>query len=900
MGSRALLRRTAGVALIAVAVVLAAYSMWREEPSADGIARQGRPVVLITLDTLRADHLEPYGAEFKTPFFSRFAQDAVVFEQAFSVAPITLVAHTSMMTGLYPPQHGVRNNGMHTAVEELETLAERLSEAGWHTGAFVSAAVLEDRYGLDQGFDVYDDDLSTSVDRRRHTVPDRPASATIDSALQWLDTVPAGERFFLWLHLYDPHAPYMAPAEHREKHPDRPYVAEVSYVDAQLERLMEHPRLAVDEERDAPLVAIMGDHGESLGEHGEQTHALLAYDATLHIPFMLKIPGGPVGRVAEPVGQVDLMPTLLDALGLDSRIAGERESLGRSLLPAMAGHGIPRVPFYSETYLPHYTYGWAKLKVYRVGGFKWIDAPRPELFELSKDPRELTNVVDQRSGLAHDMARDLAALEARLGPELEHTQTLDSESREKLRSLGYLAIADAPARNDDNAADPKEMVSIHVALERARHLKDNGLFDLAETQLRGALERDPVNLALLGELADNLIQQGRFEEAGNHLQHALQLAPASAAFYLRLAALEAHRNRLTEALALADTALELAPDMIEAQIEKASVLQRLGRPDAVRALMAESLSQAPDHARLLLAHAVMVEMSGRDWPGAEKRLRRAVEVDPFLAPAWGRLGEVLELSRRFDDAVQAYESGLKRRPYDVQLNTRLGLLLARRGSEQAEGPLREALRLTPKPRSDLFMALGGWLQDRGRDGEAEQLYARWVDAGASTPLERNNQAIAYFGLGRLAEARALLEDLVRDYPSHVDALSNLAAVAAQQQDWAAAEQYARDAVKLGPRLADPWNTLGLALSGLGRADEAGAAFEKALELDPAYWRARLNLGDVLLELGDSRAAERAFLAVVEQSPSVREAHRKLWHLYEGPLADPAKAEHHRKASEAGR
>ncbi len=900
MGNRNLsTRRIAGALMILTAAALVVLQLRSLGPS-DDIPRQRRPLVLVTLDTLRADHLAPYGAELETPFLSRFAERSVLFERAFSVAPITLVAHTSMLTGLYPQQHGVRNNGIHSAAESLDTLAEQLRDRGWRTAAFVSAAVLDDRYGLDQGFEHYDDDLSSSVDRRPHMVPDRPASATVDAALSWLDELPSGDRFFVWLHLYDPHAPYAAPAEYRRRHPGRPYAAEVAYVDAQLERFMAHPRLSVDEGPDAPVVAVIGDHGESLGEHGEQTHALLAYDATLRIPFLLRVPGGPAGkRLAEPVGHVDLMPTLLDALGLSRWYLPWRrfseQSVGRSLLPLMGGERISPSALYSETYLPHYTYGWSKLKVLRSAGFKLIDGPDPELFELRKDPRELTNVIERQPGVAHDLTRDLRELETALGdPEFENVQALDSESKEKLRSLGYLSLADPPQR-DGSAADPKAMVDIHVALEKARQLRGDRLFDLAEAQVRDALEKDPENLAVLGELADNLIQQGRFGEAASRLERAIELSPSSATFYLRLSALEAHRGRLDKALGLVDAALDLAPDMIEARIEKAAILQRSERREEARILLAESLEQFPDHARLILAHAVTVELSDRDFEAAEKRLRQAVEVDPFLSPAWVRLGEVLEAKGEVDQAEQAYRDGLARQATDLQLNARLGILLARRGADDAESPLREALRLSHRPRSDLFMALGAWLQARGRESEAEQLYSRWVEADLDSPLERNNRAVALFGLGRLSEARSQLESLVAEHPTYVDALSNLASVAAQQEDWPAAERWARKALALRSSLADAWNSLGLALAGSGRGDEARSAYEKALGIDSAYWQARLNLSEVLLAAGDGSAAEKELLKILEISPSLRSVHEKLAQLYgEGELADAERARHHRK------
>ena len=250
-------------------------------------------VLLVTMDTTRPDHLEPYGGpQGATPNLVKLAETGVVFDHAYSVAPITLVAHSSIHTGLYPPQHGVRNNGIHSLRPEVETLAERLHEAGLRTAAFVSAAVLEKRYGLDQGFEVYDDDLSTGRERHPRMVPDRPAEATVKAASAWLDGLKDDERFFLWVHFYDPHAPYSPPPPYRDEYRDDLYQGEIAYLDSWIGKLLGQPQLR----QGNVVTVIVGDHGESLGEHGEQTHALLAYDSTLHVPLLMRWRGGPARR----------------------------------------------------------------------------------------------------------------------------------------------------------------------------------------------------------------------------------------------------------------------------------------------------------------------------------------------------------------------------------------------------------------------------------------------------------------------------------------------------------------------------------------------------------------------------------------------------------------------------
>ncbi|MEO1367598.1 MAG: sulfatase, partial [Acidobacteriota bacterium] len=399
-------RRLVALGLILAGLSLAGVALFVATPD-DGVDRGRRSLVLLTLDTTRADHLAPYGGDVPVPALAELARTGVVYEEAYAVAPITLVAHASLLTGLWPPQAGVRNNGIHAAGDELVTLAERLRGRGYRTGAFVSAAVLERRYGLDQGFETYDDDLSSGLRRLPRMVPDRPAGATVDAALAWLDGLGGSERFFLWVHFYDPHAPYLPPSPHREAWPGRPYAGELAYLDAEIGRLLGHPRLRPGD--GAPVTAVIGDHGESLGEHGEQTHALLVHDATLHVPFFLRWPGGPEGaRVRGPVSQVDVLPTLLDLLGLKA----PPDLPGSSVVPgSRRAQSDARRPIYAETYLPHYTYGWSKLRSLRRGPLKLIAADGGvELYDLRLDPRELSDVAEQQTGAAHDLSRDLSEL----------------------------------------------------------------------------------------------------------------------------------------------------------------------------------------------------------------------------------------------------------------------------------------------------------------------------------------------------------------------------------------------------------------------------------------------------------------------------------------------------------
>ncbi len=887
------MRKLLAYGLIVLALGLAAVVLWRrqaERAPTTGIEipRGERSVLLITVDTTRPDHLEPYGAaDVATPVLARLAGDGIVFDSAYAVAPITLVAHTSILTGLYPPQHGVRNNGTHYVPEEITTLAERLAERGYRTGAFVSAAVLERRYGLPQGFEHYDDDLSAGRERHPRMVPDRPAEATVDSVTAWLDGLDDDERYFAWVHFYDPHASYSPPPPYRDRYRGRLYAGEIAYMDAQIGRLFQHPRVA--RERDL-AIAVLGDHGESLGEHGEQTHAILAYDSTLRVPWILKVSGGPASlRVREPVSQVDLVPTLLDLLDLRR----DSELPGRSLIELLERGPRGPAKLYSETYLPHYTYGWAKLKVLRRGSWKYIAAPTPELYDLGRDPRELSNVHAQQPGVAHDLGRDLEEMLGATGdPERETSLVLDYEAAEKLRGLGYLAMGSTP-RGERERADPKDLIDLHVGLERARRLMRDRLFPAAIGQLREVLARDPNNVAALIDLTSALEQNGEVDEALLVIEKALSLEPDTPRLHLQLASLEARRGEREKALQVLDVALELDPRFLEAKLQKAVQLNVLRRHAEVEALLGPVLEENPEHPRVAATYAQLIEMRRGENAAAEQRLRQALARDPYLVVAWRLLGEVLERLGRLPEALESYRSGLERRPDEQQLHARTGLLLARTGGgKEAEMHLREAIRLSPEPQSELRVALGGWLSEQGRVEEAERELEKVLEREPRHPGARNNRAIAFYRTGRAEEAIAELEAIVADFPRHADAHNNLAAIAVERRDWPAAERHARRTLELDPRQAEGWNNLGVALEEQGRPADAETAYRRALQHTETYWQARLNLGLLLSKAQRHAEAAEALQAVVEQVPGFPESHLELGILYSGPLADPERAKTH--------
>ncbi|MFG0319713.1 MAG: sulfatase-like hydrolase/transferase [Planctomycetota bacterium JB042] len=495
-------------------------------------AEEVRPnLVVVTLDTTRADRLGFRGhAAAETPHLDALAARGTVFTDARTCVPLTLPAHASLWTGLYPPAHGIRDNGVASLGAAAETVAERAKEAGYATGAFVSAFVLDAQYGLDQGFDVYD-----GVPTRRLIsggfIEERPANETVDAALAWIETV---ERpYLLWVHLFDPHAPYAPPGGDPDATAEEAYDGEIAFCDAELGRLFAALGGATDEP--APIVCVTADHGEAFGEHGEATHGVFVYDATLRVPLVFAGPGVPAGaRDATPASIVDVAPTLLALAGLPPAT----DAHGAALLGGDGG--APRRPIWFESLNGWIDHRWSPLVGVTNGVDKVIEAPRPELFDVRADPGER----DDRAGrdeasLARlrDAARSAWSALARERP-LAEAREIGEEERRTLEQLGYTVGAggaggDAPYPGPD-LPDPKDRIGVETAKNRALALmarfradpaRNGAALDRAIALLERALVDDPRAPLLHESLGACLVQRREFERGVEHLRECLALRP---------------------------------------------------------------------------------------------------------------------------------------------------------------------------------------------------------------------------------------------------------------------------------------------------------------------------------------------------------------------------------------
>lgn len=479
-----------------------------------------RSLLLVTIDTLRADHLGCYGySGARTPHIDALAERGVRFETAFSVAPITFPSHVSLLTGTIPPNHGARDNGTHRAVPELLSLAEILREGGWRTAAFHSAFVLDSQFGLDQGFEVYGD-VPQRMINLGDQVETRPATEVNEEAFRWLSALDASEPFFLWVHYFEPHAPYPPANQIPAAFRGRPYDAEIATADRAVGALL--ARLDELERAEETLVVLTSDHGESLGEHGEKTHSFFVYQGVLHVPLIFAHGSLPRGTVkAEGVSLVDVMPTALELLG------SERPLLpppGRSLTALFRGGVLEDVPVYFESLNAYLNYGWAPPHGVAIGPHKLIRVPRGELYDLSRDPREARNLYTGEPELVASLEGELdRLLEANDRPELDEAarRELTPEDRAKLASLGYVSTA-FPDEGEKTLADPKDGLERLHRAESVHALFLEGRAEEGLGVLQELLAEDPDNALFNSQLGALLVAQREFDAAIPYIKRSVE------------------------------------------------------------------------------------------------------------------------------------------------------------------------------------------------------------------------------------------------------------------------------------------------------------------------------------------------------------------------------------------
>jgi len=482
-------------------------------------------VVVITIDTLRADHLGCYGyKQIRTPNIDALAAESARFERAYTPVPVTLPAHTAIFTGTYPTLSGMHDFSGNKLNPTQPTLASVLKQQGYVTGAVIGSAVLDSRFGLNQGFDFYYDHFDFSrLQESNLEEMERPGNVVADVALEWLSKN-RGSKFFLWMHLYDPHFPYRPPAPYSEQYKDRLYDGEIAFADAQVGRLIAFLK-AKDLYRNT-LIVLSGDHGESLGEHGEKTHGFFIYNATLHVPLIVHLPGAAAKAVPELVSLTDLMPTVLQAL----KVAVPAKVQGRSLLALLAvKKEDDSRNLYAETFLPRLHFNWSELRSVETEKYQFIEAPKPELYDLAADPGETRNLYAEKKAVSGELQARLSALVRQYSAdkELAEKTGLDPALMERLKSLGYAGFSGGgnSTATDKSLPDPKDRIQVYELISDAIAESQHGEYQDSTDNLTAALKTEPTSVPVHYLLGLNYYRLHEFAKAVEEFQRVLQLSP---------------------------------------------------------------------------------------------------------------------------------------------------------------------------------------------------------------------------------------------------------------------------------------------------------------------------------------------------------------------------------------
>lgn len=603
-------------------------------------------VVIVSLDTTRADRFGCYGnSSAHTPNFDRFSSTAVRFENAITAAPITLPAHSSIMTGTYPVYHGVHDNDGYVVDNRVTTLAEILSDEGFATGAVLAAFPLDSQFNLDQGFASYDDDFQadwTTAENRARTplafgFVERKSDRVNLAVERWLERN-ASQRFFLWVHYFDPHQPYNAPPPYDTQFADSPYDGEIAFMDENFGRLLE--MLSSRGLMENTIIVVVGDHGEGLNQHGEPTHASYVYDTTMRVPLWISAVGyeqSAGSAVSSQVRTIDLAPTVLDLLGLPRG----SEMQGQSLVPLlMEPDQQSDRDALLEAHFNWYHYGWAPLRALRNDRWKYIWGPKPELYDLVVDPDELVNLVERRPEETAELNRRLAELvDATASPDLGRSAAVvvDAESQRKLEALGYLSGGGDPSTRVAPFPDPDKLADMANPMDRWL-------------------------VITYANFASELARMQRVDEALSVAREGLAMDPGNYRLRMVLARTYAVRGLVDKALEEVAAARRLLPADPESYVLAGHIRMAQGRFDQAREEFALAVERAPHVSAHAFNLALACERKG-DYAEAIENLQAALALDPNSENAIQELAKCYSQVGRYEDARSSFQRALELNPY---------------------------------------------------------------------------------------------------------------------------------------------------------------------------------------------------------------------------------------------
>ncbi len=725
------------------------------EMSFDGEASDIERIVIVSIDTLRADHVGSYGAtDVGTDTMDLLAAEGVRFSQAISPAPITLPSHSTLLTGLDPPQHGVRHNGLFKLEPDLPTLQGLAREAGFETAAFISAYVLDRQFGLDRGFDHYDDLLGTSNDGHSGpAVPARAADGTVDAALNWVETAP--DKFLLFVHLYDPHADHNPPEPYRSQFgADRLYDAEIAFADAEVGRLLEG---IASRWPNGTVVALTSDHGESFGEHGEPTHSLSIYEATQHIPLFVAGPGVPRAAVVDDVVRLsDVAPTLADLIGLSGLASSSEIHGGRSLRPLWEGAQEEERVAWVETLATQLDFSWSPLFGVRTGSHKYIRAPKPELYALESDGSELENVAGENPDLVAELD---ALVEARAaGRPIVLSTDLSADARAQLEALGYVTEGSADSRGELGVVageNPADQMGGLTALFQGMNLLARREFEAALEKFEGTENRGLELSTLRGQAA---LGAQRFDVAREAAEESLRFAPHRGQPHVLLGQVEEAVGNTEEAKASYRRAIEVEPSQGAAWIGLGRIAEAAGDTETARSAYVKATEARVYEAEAIWRQAALAVAAG-DSADARKLLGKMTQAQLRQPHVALRLAQAEQAAGKGDLARIRVAGGLRAYGKDVPL------LLMDAAFKELDGDdagalvaRRQALKVLPEsPRT--MLAVSNHLSERGQGlEEAARLAGTALEKFGRVPPILLALAQIELAKGQAAEALGLVDE----------------------------------------------------------------------------------------------------------------------------------------------
>ncbi len=720
-------------------------------------------IILFTIDTLRADHLECYGYDkVKTPQINRLANEGILFEHNIVQVPLTLPSHSSILTGTYPLYHGVRDNGGFYLDESHHTLAESLKNKGYATGAFVAAFVLDSRWGLDQGFDYYYDNFDlTKYKKVSLDSVQRRGDEVLAEVYKWVENQ-AQQKFFAWIHLYDPHTPYDPPEPYKTEYRGRQfglYDGEIAYVD----QLMGEFRDFMEEKNlfEKTLIIFTGDHGESLGEHKESAHGFFIYDSDIRVPLIIRFPEGKYAGhvVSNQVKSIDIMPTVLHLL--DEEIPESVQ--GKSLLSLIVeDEAQDERSAYSETYWPRYHYGWSELKSLRKGRYKFIDAPQPELYDILEDPGEVNNLVNKKASLGHEMKRDLLALieeYAAEGIEDVGPRKIDNDSLVKLQALGYVgSFLSKTKEKEGKLADPKDKIELYNEIKLSQFLVTEERMDEAEIKIKDVLAKDPSVLEARYILGNIYSKQNKYDEAIEEFRKALEVDPDYYTALFGMAVTYKKAEMFDEAIVGFKRMIEMDPKDTKPFLHLGDIFHKKGLLEEAKNYLKSGIAIDPEspwfHNNLGATYLKMNMFSE-----AEQEIQKALSIERSvpLINAHFNLALLHEARGERDKAILEYEREQEISPFNGMPDFNLGLLYTK--SKEMDKAIKEFESCIEKNEeySDAYVFLAKAYMDTGKALDEAEYMAK---KGLALKPELKTTILAHFiladiynRLGRTNESR---------------------------------------------------------------------------------------------------------------------------------------------------